>query len=207
MKKVLLALSVILLLPLILIGQPKSDGMITLTSQVSDVSSDLQNILDFKEIAYKKIKLDGDGIEGKKYRISAIDIWNGEVQDTTTIITSSELPYGRLQTIQSEPFQFDVIAEHNVDNKLKIMFNFPGFRTTKEFDAIDSEYYSLRDANLEPLTNIKSGKAFYILHYILPYEEDGTKQYCTVAQSGNDVLGWGKQFDLEHYLVFTMTIE
>jgi len=54
---------------------------------------------------------------------------------------------------------------------------------------------------------IEPGKEFYALAYILPYEKDGWKMYCAVDSSGKDVESWGKEFAIEHYLVFEMKFE
>jgi hypothetical protein len=48
---------------------------------------------------------------------------------------------------------------------------------------------------------------FYLLAYILPYEKDGTKYWCAVESSGKDIENWGKEFNIEHYLVFEMLFE
>ena len=37
--------------------------------------------------------------------------------------------------------------------------------------------------------------------------EDGSKSYCRVAQSGVKPENLGKEFDIPHYFVVTMTIE
>ncbi len=45
---------------------------------------------------------------------------------------------------------------------------------------------------------IVSGEPFYLLTYILPYEKDGIKHYCSVEASGSDIFSWGEEFDIEH---------
>ena len=39
---------------------------------------------------------------------------------------------------------------------------------------------------------------------ILPYEKDGFKYFCAVDNSGIDVENWGKEFGIEHYIIFEM---
>lgn len=54
---------------------------------------------------------------------------------------------------------------------------------------------------------IEYGKKFYLLAYILPYENEGTKYWCAVENSGKDIENWGKEFGIKHYLVFEMIFE
>lgn len=101
-----------------------------------------------------------------------------------------------------------ILAKHTNDNKLKMKFKFPRFSTSKEFKAIDSDYYSLRNIADESDLEIKYNEKFYLLAYILPYErEDGSKSWCEFGSAGKDLENWGKKFGIKHYLLFEMKFD
>ena len=101
-----------------------------------------------------------------------------------------------------------IISKLDEDNKLKMTFRFPRFSIQKKFDAIDSDYYSLRNLADESNLEIAYNKKFYLLGYILPYErEDGSKSWCEVGLSGGDIENWGQKFGIKHYLLFEMKFE
>ncbi|MDR9364981.1 MAG: hypothetical protein RI575_06565 [Balneolaceae bacterium] len=207
MKKILLIFSLALLFPFLAFGQSAPFASITMVNNDAEIDTDLRYITNFLDIEYKKINFLGEGIDGKSFRIVATEIWNGEIVDSTTVIDTSEFPATHLQKISGEEYELRVISKLTEENKLRMMFRFPSFSTTREFDAVDTNEYSLRQADLLNKKEITSGETFFLLNYILPYEENGVKHYCSVGQSGSDVFNWGREFDLEHYIVFTMTFE
>ena len=56
-------------------------------------------------------------------------------------------------------------------------------------------------------TEKEFGKNFHLLVYMLPHAKDGMKYYCAVEGSGKEIETWGKEFDIQHYLVFEMKFE
>ena len=65
-------------------------------------------------------------------------------------------------------------------------------------------FYSLREvaSKMSPVLF----EEFYAFAYILFYEKNGMLLYCAVDRSGKDVLNWGNEFGIDHYLVFEMKI-
>jgi hypothetical protein len=86
-------------------------------------------------------------------------------------------------------------------------FKFPGVIIEKKFDGINSDNYSLRNLSDNELFKANIGEKFYLLAYILPYEKNGVLSWCAVENSGENVLNWGKEFGIKHYLVFEMKFE
>lgn len=87
-------------------------------------------------------------------------------------------------------------------------FQFPSFAVTKEYDAIDSRDYSLRNVASESKLKISYNKKFNLLTYILPYlKPDGSKSWCEVGTNGKEVEKWGEKFGIKHYLIFEMLFE
>jgi len=166
-------------------------------------NNELQDLLSFENIDYYNVTFSGKSLIGKNYLLISKEIWNGIITKTDTIVNSSKNE--RITKITKDSFSFKVISKKTFDNFLKIHFRFPQFGMTKRYRAIDSDDYSLRDfgTGLE----IKNGQNFYALAYILPYEKDGWKMWCAVESSGKDIENWGKEFGIEHYLIFEMKFE
>jgi hypothetical protein len=76
----------------------------------------------------------------------------------------------------------------------------------EQFQKINDTVFNLKIIS-KLTTEIKYGEKFYLLAYILPYEKDGAKYWCAVESSGKDIENWGKEFGIEHYLVFEMIFE
>ena len=182
-------------------------GEIKLLRQHTEIDRDIRDILRFLNIDYVIVDFTGTGLEGKSYRIMVSEIWFGEITNTATIFNSAGIPAPHLQKIQSDTFQIRVVSELTGENSLRIHFNFPGLTLEQEYDAIQSDDYSLRHAYTKPETPIHPGESFFFLIYMLPYEQDGVKHYCSIETSGGNVLSWGKEFGIEHYLVFEMIFD
>lgn len=168
----------------------------------------ISDILRFEGIDYQKLKFTDADLKGKSYKLSVKEIWNGKITSDSIIIDSKDLGYKPLETINDSVFQFRIVSKHLENNKLKMEFIFPRFSITREFDAIDSDEYSLRNLPDESGLEVKYNEKFYLLAYILPYErEDGSKSWCEVGTAGKDIDKWGEKFGIEHYLLFEMKFE
>jgi hypothetical protein len=169
---------------------------------------EVRDILSFEGIDYMRIKFSGKELKGKSYYLTVKEIWDGKIVRDTTIVNSKALSYEQFQKINDTIFNLKVISKLTNKNKLKMTFKIGRIGFTREFDAIESDEYSLR--NLADESNLKIGynKEFYLLAYILPYErEDGSKSWCEVGTAGDDVEKWGKKFGIKHYLLFEMKFE
>jgi len=163
-------------------------------------SDELSDLLNFEDINYYNISFAGDSLIGKDYLIISKEIWNGVITKVDTIMDSSNNK--RLDKIASNLFEFKVWSKKTEDNYLKMKFDFPGVHPRRKYRAIDTDDYELRDFGVS--LDIKVGKEFYALAYILPYEKDGWKFYCGVEESGVDIEKWGSHFNIEHYVLFEM---
>lgn len=180
---------------------------IKMTSFYSSDDPELSDILRFEGIEYLKISFIGKELKDKSYHLSVKEIWDGVIKSDTTIINSAKISFHQLSKVNDTIFNLKVISKLTQENKLKMTFKFPRFSTTKEFDAIDSDDYSLRNVAEVSGEKIEYGKKFYLLAYILPYEKDGMKYWCAVESSGKEIESWGKEFGIKHYLVFEMIFE
>ncbi|QGY46623.1 hypothetical protein GM418_24070 [Maribellus comscasis] len=200
MKNLILILS---FFPLIVYGQTGSETEIKMTTEYCSENPELQDILTFENIDYFKVKVTGKELKGKFFSLVVKELWDGQVSKTDTLINTAKK--GGLFPIQSDTLAFKVTAKKMNSDKLKVFFRFPQFGNVRLFEATDSYDYSLRDIGTK--MDIKIGQEFPAFAYILPYEKDGWKMWCAVDSSGKDVYSWGKEFGIEHYLIFEMKFE
>lgn len=188
-------------------SQSKNKGTIKMTAQFSSSNQEIRDYLNYEGVEYLKLNFKADDLADKSYTLSVKEIWDGEIKSDSVIINSAEFGIDFLEKINDTSFELRIISKLSDENKLKMTFNFPHFSTTVNFDAIDSEDYSLRNVVENNGSDIKYGEKFYLLAYILPYEKDGNKYWCAVDSSGKDIESWGKEFGIKHYLVFEMKFE
>ena len=155
-----------------------------------------------------KLKFEDKGLKGKSYKITVKEIWDGKVKSESTVFDSKNLGLPEFETLSEAELKFRLISKRTSDNKLKMTFIFPRFSITKQYDALKSDDYSLRNIAHESNLELKYNEEFYLFAYILPYErEDGSKSWCEVGTAGKDLENWGKRFGIEHYLLFEMKFE
>lgn len=176
-----------------------------MVSEYASDNKEIRDILRFEGIDYYKLKFTGEELRDKGYHITVKEIWDGKIVRDTTVFNSKTIGIKELETVNDSVLSFNVISKLTPENKLKMSFVFPRFGVTKEYDAIQSTDYSLRNVADESKLAIGYGKKFYLLTYILPYEmENGFKSWCAVGSSGDDIENWGARFGIKHYLVFEM---
>lgn len=185
----------------------ESDGLKMETDYSSD-NQEIRDILSFEGIDYMKLKFEDEGLKGKSYKLTVKEIWDGKIKSESTVFDSKKLGLPEFETLSEAELKFRLISKRTSDNKLKMTFIFPRFSITKQYDALKSDDYSLRNIAHESNLELKYNEEFYLFAYILPYErEDGSKSWCEVGTAGKDLENWGKRFGIEHYLLFEMKFE
>ena len=188
-------------------SQSEKETEITMVSEYGSDNSEIRDILQFEGIEYMKLSFHGKELANKGFHLTVKEIWDGKIKSDSTITNSKTIPVEQFQKINDTVFNFKIISKLTPENQLKMTFKFPRFSTTRKFDAVKSEDYSLRNVAEVSANEIKYGEKFYLLAYILPYEKDGYKYWCAVESSGKDIENWGKEFGIKHYLVFEMIFE
>lgn len=184
------------------------DQEIRILSEYSSQNPEIRDILQFEGIEYIKLQFIGKELSNKHYHLSVKEIWDGKVVRDSTIFNSKTIEFEQFQTVGDTILKLKVISKLTEENKLKMTFSFPRFGLDRVFDAIDSDDYSLRFVAKSNNSEIAYGKKFYLLAYILPYEnEAGYKSWCDVESSGKEIETWGTRFGIKHYLVFEMEFE
>ncbi|WP_282043055.1 hypothetical protein [Winogradskyella flava] len=177
----------------------------------TDYSSDdqeIRDILSFEGIDYMKLNFEGKDLKGKAYKLTVKEIWDGKITSESVVFDSKNLGIKEFETLSEPEMKFRLISKHTSDNKLKMTFKFSRFSISKEYDATESNEYSLRNIAHESGLELKYDEEFYLFAYILPYErEDGSKSWCEVGTAGDDVEKWGEKFGIKHYLLFEMKFE
>lgn len=185
-------------------AQEKGNGL-RMISDYSSENPEIGDILQFEGIEYLKLQFIGKELANKSYHISVKEIWDGKIVRDTTVFDSRTIGIPQFEKINDTVLKLKVISKLTADNKLKMTFKFARFSITKEFDAIDTDDYSLRNIAEESKMEISYDKKFYLLAYILPYErKDGSKSWCDVGSSGKEIEKWGEKFGIRHYLLFEM---
>ncbi|WKD86886.1 hypothetical protein KCTC32516_02266 [Polaribacter huanghezhanensis] len=206
MKKSILFLTCLILTNLSF-GQ-KNNSNLKMISDYSSNNPEIRDILQFEGIEYLKLKFIGKELKNKSYHLTVKEIWNGKIVRDTTVFNSKTIGIKQFEKVNDTMLTLKVISKLTHKNKLKMTFRFPRFGITKEYDAIDTNDYSLRNIAEESKMEISYDKKFYLLAYILPYEKkDGSKSWCDVGTSGKDIENWGKKFGIKHYLLFEMKFE
>ena len=205
MKSYLITL-VLLLLSTFVCGQ-ESKGVIYISSEETINNSDILRLLNFERIDFLKLSFKGRDLANKSYHITVKEIWDGVVKSESDIINSAKSPLKEYKYVNDSVLSIDIIAKPMMNNKIKMSFKFPGVIIEKKFDGINSDNYSLRNLSDNELFKAIVGEKFYLLAYILPYEKNGVLSWCAVENSGGNVLNWGKEFGIKHYLVFEMKFE
>lgn len=185
-----------------------ADTELKMVSEYSSENAEMRDLLNFEKIDYLKIKFIGKELKNKSYHITVKEIWDGKIIRDTTVFNSKEIGIKQFETVNDSILNFKVIAKHTPNNKLKMLFKFSRFSVSKEYDAMETDRYSLRNIADESKLEIGYNKKFYLLAYILPYERpDGSKSWCEVGTSGKNIENWGKKFGIKHYLLFEMKFE
>lgn len=174
----------------------------------SSENIEVRDILQFEGVEYLKLKFTGESLKNKKYTLTVREIWDGKLRSESIVLNTADAPTKQLSLVNDSVLNIKVISRLTAKNKLRMTFKFPSFATTREYDAVESDDYSLRVIPKDDGTAlIDPDKKFYLLAYILPYEKDGFKYWCAVEDSGMDIENWGKDFGIKHYLVFQMQFQ
>lgn len=186
----------------------QSSNGLKMISNYSSENSEIRDILQFEGIEYLKLKFIGKDLKNKSFHLTVKEIWDGKIVRDTTVFNSKTIGIKDFETVNDTVLSLKVISKRTSDNKLKMTFKFPRFSVSREFDATDSDDYSLRNIAEESKMEIGYDKKFYLLAYILPYERaDESKSWCEVGISGKEIENWGKKFGIKHYLLFEMEFE
>lgn len=186
----------------------KTNQGLKMTSTYGTDNKELLELQRFEGIDFYRIKFSGNELKGKTYKITVKEIWGGKVKSEKTVIDTKDLADAGLDKIADTTLQMKVMSKVTPNNKVKVSFIFDRFSNTKEYKALKTNDYSLRNLADESKLPIGYGEKFYFMASILPYERaDGSKSWCEVGSNGKDIENWGKKFGVKHYLLFEMKFE
>lgn len=205
MKNILIV--AFLILTQLSFGQ-KADGKLKMISDYASENPEIRDLLQFEGIEYLKLKFIGKDLKDKSYHLTVKEIWDGKIVRDTTVFDSKTIGIEQFEKVNDTVLYLKVISKLTPQNKLKMTFKFPRFSVTREYDAIQTDDYSLRNIAEESAMEIGYGEKFYLLAYILPYKrKDGSLSWCEVGSSGKEIEKWGEKFGIKHYLLFEMKFD
>jgi hypothetical protein len=182
--------------------------VLTMTSTYGTNDKEFHDLLHFEGIDFYQVKFSGNELKGKSYRITVKEFWGGKLKSESKVIDTKDLLDAGLDKINDTTLNMKVISKITPQNKIKISFISDRFSNTKEYKAIKTNDYSLRNLADESKLPIGYGENFYFMAMILPYERaDGSKSWCQVGSNGKDIENWGKKYGVKHYLLFEMKFE
>ena len=162
-------------------------------------ADDIHRLANWIGVDYHKATFTSKELKGKNYYVVYKDIWDGKITKIDTIVKSGSAAYA--PPLDSEIFEVSVMGGKTGGKTLKAEFIFDRFSWIHEFPSLETDDYSLRIMDRQP---IEIGIPFYAFAYIMPYEKDGYKYYCAVESSDTPVEEWGKAFGIRHYILFEM---
>lgn len=196
---------IVLLCPIVTLAQ-ESPSDIQVVGQSSSEISDVADLMAMTNIRYEKVLFTSKNLIGKNYAIRVLDIWDGEVRDSTVLINSIKSK----KTIADSVFELRVAHQLDADGNIVIRFATPLGATKKVFKTVPEKgfIYSLRNLVTQNKESVAVGKTFYLMAFVQPIADParpGVWSYCNVENSGEDVRGWGKKLGLDHYIVYQMS--
>lgn len=170
-------------------------------------SSELRDLLAFKNIDYFSILISDESILEKKFAVISKEYWDGRVTGIDTVADLSKTP---IPGLFNDTLIITILAEKSENDSLRITFNFKQlFSVTKKYQTTTLDTYSTRDLSNGKSTNVNIGESFPLLVYSLPYEKPdypGWLFYCELTSDGVPPKDWGEKYNLKHYIVFEMVI-
>jgi len=208
MKKYFLASVLLIMLKSSALFAQKTSAGLKMKSKYGTEQKDLLDLLRFDGIDLYQIKFSGAELKGKSFVIKVKEFWGGRLKSEKTVIDTKDLADAGRDKVNDTTMQMKVLSKITPENKIKISFLFNGFSNTREYKALKTKDYSLRNLADESKLPITYGENFYFMAMILPYKrKDGSKSWCEVGSNAKDIENWGKRYGVKHYLLFEMKFE
>lgn len=185
----------------------QAQSNIRFTSTEGVENEDLMNVLRFQDIHFAKVKLNGNHLWGKNFKIFIRDFQNGKLHASHEVFDSREDEFFK---VKEEELSFSVLAQRTQNQSVKIDIRFLGFGISKEFSVgagqKDFALKSFQGAQQSLAAPI--GKAFPLFSFLMPYRgKNGASYYCDVVQSGVAPEDLGKKFGLPRYFLIEMQLD
>lgn len=177
------------------------------TSTEGVENEDLMNVLRFQDIHLAKVKLNGNHLWGKDFKIFIRDFQNGKLHASHQVFDSREDEFFK---IKEEELSFSVLAQRTQHQSVKIDIRFLGFGISKEIAvSADQKDFALKSfQGAQQSLTAPIGKTFPLLSFLMPYRgKNGASYYCDVVQSGVAPEELGKKFKLPRYFLIEMQLD
>ncbi len=171
-----------------------------LSSEFGPKSEELLDYYRFAGIDYFRMKAKGQPLADKHFMLIAKEYWDGKVTKIDTCENSRDIGI----KVDTNDFNFSVIAQKENKNSVKFMFAFPRFHLYRHFKATRGDY-SLRDPFNGKECEYSSNQPIMLLVYSLPYQnpqKPGWSSYCELSSTGVPPAEWGKKYGIKHHITF-----
>lgn len=191
----------LLLVSLSLLSNTFAQSGIKMRVEYGSDNPDLMSVLYFENIGLAKMKFSGSDLKDKDFQITIKEFVRGKLTKTEVVFDSKEDAYFK---IKSDKFGFRVLTKRTLENAVRFDFQFDGFSKQKEYKvAAGQKEFALKSfLGSSPELSVPLNTGTYILTYMMPYvKEDGSKQYCEVAQSDVRPEDFGKKYKIPTYFL------
>jgi len=189
-------------IPFSLSGQMKEYSIRGQEKEINDVR--------FHQTIDEKYSFTGKELKDKTYSLSVKEVLNGKITRDSTFFDSKNDWYG-----MDVPSSFKIVGDSiftvgvnphlafEDSSKLKVQFIFPQrFIITRYFDAIYPKEYRTKQTVWSKMGQIDDN--IYAMVCILPSD---VKWDTNIGMRGKDIETWGKDFGINHYIVFEIKLE
>lgn len=131
----------------------------------------------------------------------------------SNVDTIANWKYNKLLNIApKDSLQFSVLTSHITKDSLRFNFNYSGGSFYTHSSKLDSEMYSLRDAQESHGIDkkISSKSISPILACTQPYPNPNNPNmfhYCPITAEGVEIPHWYNHYGIKHYVIFDLTSE
>ncbi len=185
----------------------QAQSNIRFTSSEGVENDDLMNVLRFQDIHLAKVKLNGNHLWGKNFKIFIRDFQNGKLAASHEVFDSREDEFFK---VKEEELSFSVLAQRTQHQTVKIDIRFLGFGVSREFQvgAAQKDFALKSFQGAQPSLAVPIGKAFPLFSFLMPYRgKNGASYYCDVVQAGIAPEQLGKKFGLPRYFLIEMVLD
>lgn len=203
MKNLLL----LLLASVLLVSSIFAQSDIRMRTEYGSENIDLRSVLYFEGVGLDKMIFSGNDLKGRDFQISVKMFVKGRLTKNEVVFDSKEDDYFK---IKSDKFTFRILTKTTSEHTAKFQFQFNGFSKLKEYKVAANQQEFATKTFLGSKTDvaIPLNAHTYILTYMMPYlKEDGSKQYCEVAQSGVNPEDFGTKYAIPTYFLIDIKFQ
>lgn len=191
---------------LFLSGTTFAQSPIFLSTSDGTPHEDLMHVMQIQGIHMTKVKINGDELAGKNYKINLKDFSNGKLVATHLIFDSNK---DELFKFKEKEFGFNVLIKRMTPTTMRVDFRFSGFSVTKNLEVKNNHTDFLLKSfqkNLDGIA-IDMNKPNHFLALMMPYQlPNQATRYADVANANIKPEDLGNSFPIPRYFLVEIEI-